>query len=145
HARGASGGFGRQPARPAARGRRRFSGARVRRPVLRRGASRDRSPGAPRVLGRHAHRARWARRRRPAGGRGGGREGTRMTRRAWWIVAAALAVAARPRLWVTAVRQVVVLARPGWWRRPPFLPMPSRDYLRFRLLTAYGDATRSPE
>lgn len=49
-----------------------------------------------------------------------------------------LAVARRPDLWVTAVRQLRVLARPGWWRRPPFLPLPPRDYLRFRLQTAYG-------
>jgi hypothetical protein len=33
----------------------------------------------------------------------------------------------------------VVLARPGWWRRPPFLPTPDPGYLRFRLQTAYGD------
>ena len=32
------------------------------------------------------------------------------------------------------------LARPGWWRRPPFLPLPAPDYLRFRMETAYGGA-----
>jgi len=26
-----------------------------------------------------------------------------------------------------------------WYRRPPFLPLPSRTYLRWRLETAYGD------
>ncbi len=30
------------------------------------------------------------------------------------------------------------LARPGWWRRPPFVPLPDPDYLRFRLETQYG-------
>ena len=30
------------------------------------------------------------------------------------------------------------LAPPQWWRRPPFLPLPPREYLRFRLLTAVG-------
>ena len=25
-----------------------------------------------------------------------------------------------------------------WWTRPPFLPVPNRDYVRFRLLTAVG-------
>ncbi|HEV7862955.1 MAG TPA: hypothetical protein VGR20_09650 [Acidimicrobiia bacterium] len=30
------------------------------------------------------------------------------------------------------------MARPGWWRRPPFLPLPDPDYVRFRLQTAYG-------
>lgn len=54
-----------------------------------------------------------------------------------WIQAG-LAVAVRPWLWPTAVAQVFRLARHGWWRRPPFLPVPDRDYLRFRLLTAYG-------
>lgn len=44
----------------------------------------------------------------------------------------------RPDLWLTAVRQAFVLAVPGWWRRFPFLPLPSATYLRFRLVTAYG-------
>jgi hypothetical protein len=47
-------------------------------------------------------------------------------------------VVVRPTLWGTAVRQVFVLARPGWWHRWPFLPLPDRDYLAFRLQTAYG-------
>lgn len=49
------------------------------------------------------------------------------------------AVAARPSLWATAVRQIVVLAAPGWWRRRPFLPLPDREYMRFRMVTQYGD------
>ena len=48
------------------------------------------------------------------------------------------AVMVRPRLWATALRQVGRLARPGWWRRPPFLPLPDADYLGFRLETQYG-------
>lgn len=55
-------------------------------------------------------------------------------------LAAARAVAARPRLWPSALRQVRALARPRWWRRPPFLPLPDRDWLAFRLTTAYGEA-----
>jgi hypothetical protein len=43
------------------------------------------------------------------------------------------------------VRQAVVLAPRGWWRRRPFLPLPDRDYLRFRMVTAYGDPERAPE
>ena len=49
------------------------------------------------------------------------------------------AVAARPRLWPAALRQVRALAPRGWWRRPPFLPVPDRDWTAFRLTTAYGD------
>ena len=50
------------------------------------------------------------------------------------------AIARRPRLWATALRQARRLAAPGWWRRRPFLPLPDREYLRFRALTQYGDA-----
>ena len=28
-----------------------------------------------------------------------------------------------------------------WWRRAPFLPLPDMTYVRWRLHTAYGDAT----
>ena len=60
--------------------------------------------------------------------------------------AAVLAVVRRPDLWCTTLRQIGVLARPGWWRRPPFLPLPDRQYLRFRMITAYGgDGTATPE
>jgi hypothetical protein len=31
-----------------------------------------------------------------------------------------------------------------WFRRPPFLPLPSRSYLRWRMETAYGDADTVP-
>ncbi|NNE72329.1 MAG: hypothetical protein HKN26_01560 [Acidimicrobiales bacterium] len=62
----------------------------------------------------------------------------------WWL-RAAMAVLRRPDLWFTAVRQVGRLAPSGWWRRPPFVPVPDAEYLRFRLQTAYGDADRDPE
>jgi hypothetical protein len=48
------------------------------------------------------------------------------------------AVVVRPWLWLTAVRQMFVLAVPGWWHRWPFLPLPDRAYLAFRMQTAYG-------
>ena len=51
---------------------------------------------------------------------------------------AVLAVARRPDLWWTAARQSLRLAPSGWWRRSPHLPLPDGDYLRFRMVTAYG-------
>lgn len=27
----------------------------------------------------------------------------------------------------------------GWWKRPPFLPLPPYLYIKFRLDTAYGE------
>jgi hypothetical protein len=37
------------------------------------------------------------------------------------------------------------LAPRGWWHRWPPLPLPDRDYLRFRLQTMYGGEGRSPD
>jgi hypothetical protein len=62
--------------------------------------------------------------------------------RHWHEVVAAVAV--RPDLWVTALRQVLALAPSGWWRRRPFLPLPDAGYLAFRLQTMYGDARHPP-
>ena len=56
-----------------------------------------------------------------------------------------VAVVMRPSLWGIALTQLLRLARPGWWRHAPFLPLPDRDYLRFRLETQYGDPDHSIE
>jgi type II secretory pathway predicted ATPase ExeA len=32
----------------------------------------------------------------------------------------------------------------GWYRRPPFLPLPTRAYLLWRMETAYGDPEAVP-
>lgn len=56
----------------------------------------------------------------------------------WWGLTAVRAVLGHPSLWWVGLRQALVLARPGWWRRRPFLPLPDPGYLRFRLQTAYG-------
>lgn len=54
------------------------------------------------------------------------------------------AIARRPGLWWTALRQARRLTPTGWWRRPPFLPVPAKDYLAFRAVTQYGEIGRSP-
>lgn len=61
------------------------------------------------------------------------------------LLASAGALARRPSLWPTAGRQLRRLAPRRWWTRPPFLPLPAPEYLRFRLLTQYGDAGHRPE
>ena len=48
------------------------------------------------------------------------------------------AVMRHPSLWITAVVQLVRLAPTQWWRRWPFLPRPSAEYLDFRYVTQYG-------
>ena len=54
------------------------------------------------------------------------------------------AVLVRPWLWPVAARQALALAPHGWWRRPPYVPLPDPSYLAFRLETMYGDSTRLP-
>ena len=56
------------------------------------------------------------------------------------MIRVAGAVLRRPRLWPVAIRQWRRATPSGWWRRRPFLPVPTRDYVRFRLLTHYGDS-----
>jgi hypothetical protein len=34
--------------------------------------------------------------------------------------------------------------RRGWFRRFPFVPIPDREYVRWRMLTAYGDSNAVP-
>jgi hypothetical protein len=49
-----------------------------------------------------------------------------------------------PRLAVDLLRTAWVFRRRQWWRRAPFLPVPDRDYLRWRMYTAYGDEGAVP-
>jgi hypothetical protein len=49
-----------------------------------------------------------------------------------------------PRLAIDLLRTAWVFRRRHWWRRPPFLPVPDRGYLRWRMYTAYGDENAVP-
>ena len=62
-----------------------------------------------------------------------------------WMTRMTLALSLRPSLWLTACRQAYRLAGRGWWRRPPFLPVPAPAYARFRALTQYGEPDRAPD
>lgn len=61
-----------------------------------------------------------------------------------WYFPAGLALLRRPGLWATALKQSFALAPNKWWRRAPFLPIPDKPYLNFRLQTAYGDSESEP-
>lgn len=60
------------------------------------------------------------------------------------LLPAVPALLGHPSLWLTGLRQARRLAPSGWWRRPPFLPVPDGAYLRFRLETAYGGVGDHP-
>ncbi|GEM_PF-664230 len=51
---------------------------------------------------------------------------------------AVIALARRPSLWLAAARLARAMVAPGWWKRRPWLPLPSRPYLQFRLQAMYG-------
>ena len=40
--------------------------------------------------------------------------------------------------------QAIRFAPDGWWRRPPFVPLPPVDLVRLRSETMYGDPAREP-
>ncbi len=50
----------------------------------------------------------------------------------------------RPGLWPAMVGAAWAFRAKGWHRRPPFLPLPSSDYVAWRMETAYGDPGAAP-
>lgn len=60
------------------------------------------------------------------------------------VAALTLRAAVNPRLAVDLVRLAWSFRARGWWRRPPFLPLPPREYVRWRMFTAYGDVAAVP-
>ena len=60
------------------------------------------------------------------------------------IARLALRAAFRPRLALDLLRTGWAFRRRDWWRRAPFLPLPDRTYLRWRMYTAYADETAVP-
>jgi len=50
----------------------------------------------------------------------------------------------RPALAVDLMRVAWRFRARGWYRRFPFLPLPARDYVRWRMHTAYGDHAAVP-
>ncbi|HUD69396.1 MAG TPA: hypothetical protein VMQ40_04075 [Acidimicrobiales bacterium] len=51
----------------------------------------------------------------------------------------------RPTAWWAGATSAIRFAPRGWWRRPPFLPLPDSRYWRFRMETAFGDKDAAPE
>ena len=49
-----------------------------------------------------------------------------------------------PRLAIDLMRLVWAFRARSWTRRPPFLPVPPMEYIRWRMHTAYGDELAVP-
>jgi hypothetical protein len=67
-------------------------------------------------------------------------------RGSWLGLAARLAARAlvRPRLALDLLATAWAFRRRRWWTRLPFLPLPDREYLRWRMYTAYADEDAVP-
>lgn len=50
----------------------------------------------------------------------------------------------RPALAADLLRVAWRFRARGWYRRFPFLPLPAREYVRWRMHTAYGDHDAVP-
>ena len=53
-------------------------------------------------------------------------------------------VVRHPGLAWEALRLAVATAPPGWFRKPPFAPLPEPEYRDWRLATAYGSPGGTP-
>ena len=56
----------------------------------------------------------------------------------------ALRALRNPAIGVALLRVAWRFRRRGWWHRAPFLPLPDRTYVRWRMHTAYGDYDSVP-
>jgi hypothetical protein len=64
----------------------------------------------------------------------------------WLRLSTSLALRAlrHPATGMALLRVAWRFRRRGWWHRPPFLPLPDRTYLRWRMHTAYGEYDSVP-
>lgn len=51
---------------------------------------------------------------------------------------------ANPRVATDLLSMAWSMRSRGWYRRPPFLPLPPPEYLKWRMYTAYGDENAVP-
>jgi hypothetical protein len=70
----------------------------------------------------------------------------RQAERRWLelIVRLTLRAVVNPRLALDLLRLAWAFRADQWYARPPFLPLPPREYLRWRMYTAYGDEQAIP-
>lgn len=60
------------------------------------------------------------------------------------LVTLSLRALVNPRLAMDLLKTGWAFRRRDWWQRAPFLPLPDRTYLRWRMYTAYADEDAVP-
>ena len=56
------------------------------------------------------------------------------------IKSVVIAVSKKPTLWPVALKQLWRIRKSNWYTEPPFLPIPEKSYIDFRINTAYGSS-----
>ena len=59
------------------------------------------------------------------------------------VLRVAIELILKPRLWSTAWRVWFRMTPKRWWKKSPYLPVPSANFVKFRLLTMYGDGDKN--
>ncbi len=64
----------------------------------------------------------------------------------WFGLALRVSVRAaiNPRLALDLMHVLWAFRARSWYRKPPYLPLPSLEYMRWRMYTAYGDEAAIP-
>jgi hypothetical protein len=60
------------------------------------------------------------------------------------VLSLAARAAINPRVATDLLTTAWAFRRRDWHRRPPFLPLPPEEFIRWRMHTAYGDAHAVP-
>lgn len=70
----------------------------------------------------------------------------RRTEQGWLglMVRLTLRAVVNPRLALDLLRLAWAFRANRWYRRPPYLPVPPKEYVRWRMYTAYGDEEAIP-
>ena len=65
-------------------------------------------------------------------------------RRVFAMTSIVFGVIVRPRYWAVAVRVARRMVPSRWWTMRPYFPLPTGDYVKFRLETQYGGSSPQP-
>lgn len=60
------------------------------------------------------------------------------------VLTLTLRAAVNPRLALDLIKTAWAFRRRDWWKQAPFLPIPDRTYMRWRMFTAYADEDAVP-
>jgi len=67
-----------------------------------------------------------------------------LTLKVAWFLKILMSLIRRPSLWPVTIKQLFKIAKTRWFLSFPFLPIPSKDFIDFRVITYQGDKEDFP-